>query len=71
MKKSSSFPRTPNNRSSPPPPPRRGLGCLHVGIGLVAVLAGLLLALGVNERVNGGSEGGHLTSDAPRLGSGQ
>lgn len=73
MKKSSSFPRAPNNRSSSPPP-RRGLGCLHVCIGLVAVLAGMLLALGVNERVNGSSDGGHSASDAgdaPRLGSGQ
>ncbi len=39
---------------SPPPPPSRPLGCLHACIALVAVLAGVLLALGVNERVNGG-----------------
>lgn len=59
---------SPRASRSPPPKPR-GLGCLHLGIAFVAVLAGVLLALGVNERVNGG--GPSSLDGAPRLGSGQ
>jgi hypothetical protein len=67
----SSSPRnSPRSSHSPPPLRARPLGCLHACIALVAVLAGVLLALGVNERVNGGgmSMG---DGDAPPLGSGQ
>lgn len=59
---------SPRSSRSPPPKPR-GLGCLHACIALVAVMAGVLFALGVNERVNGG--GPSPEGDAPRLGSGQ
>lgn len=60
---------SPRSSRSPPPKPR-GLGCLHICIAFVAVLAGVLLALGVNERVNGG--GPVASGDGgPRLGSGQ
>lgn len=63
---------SPRAASRSPPPPRRGLGCLHACIALVAALAGVLLALGVNERVNGGRDlASNAGDDAPRLGSGQ
>lgn len=70
-KNGSSGPHSPRHSRSPPPPKPRNLGCLHVCIALVAVLAGVLLALGVNERVNGGGAPALGDGDAPRLGSGQ
>ena len=63
-------PHSPRHSRSPPPKPRN-LGRLHVCIALVAVLAGVLLALGINERVNGGGPSPSGDGDAPRLGSGQ